>query len=384
MENEKSPENTPLPPIQVVCDNCGADLLAEDRDAGRRANCPDCGATLTIPGPMDQELRRDIAQLPETEKPSLAPKAKEKLRLKDEDDLDISSPRAKNGTISEAASQAAEPAAASETIVEGHVTRAKLSGWLRRVILVVLALGIIQVFDAMLMAIRMSPPTTLRELLRAIATKIAAFPGLLHLLGERRVLGEIGSFSNLERFAVGIVILVFIARLVVRSKLLDTIYVTTFRWAERTHGGLVYQFLILLLQTGLLVWAASVTKIEAATDGLACVLLAAYLLVSAVWLMSLHLVSTHEHRDLNKWAMVDGLFGLAILLVVLWPGVTILWSRAGAVVILCLINSAIASYFGASFIFARRSPGWWWRKPLFLIGSCAIVFLAALLLAILR
>ena len=381
MDHAKDAENTALPPIQVACDNCGADLLAEDRDAGRQANCPDCGATLTIPSPMDQELRQEIEELPE---PPSEDKPKQKLQLKDEVDLETPDPDTKEDESQGTAAQTSQPMHGQDIIPDGHVTRAKLSGWLRRVILVVLALGIIQVFDTMLAAIRMSPPMTLSDMVRAIGGSIAGLPSTLYLLGERRVLGSIGVFTPLERFAVSVIILVFIARLVVRSKLLDTIYVTTFRWAERTHGGLVYHFLALLLQIGLLIWAASIAKLEAGTDGMACVLLAAYLFTSAVWLMSLHLVSTHEHRDLPAWAIVDGLFGIAVLLVVLWPGLTILWSRAGATVIVCLINSSIALHFGASFIFARRAPGWWWRKPLFLIASCVIVFLAALLLAIIR
>ena len=43
-----------------------------------------------------------------------------------------------------------------------------------------------------------------------------------------------------------------------------------------------------------------------------------------------------------------------------------------------------SSYGGGSFIFARRPKEWWWRKPLFLVASCAIVLAIAFILAVVR
>ena len=85
---EKQPEKTPSPIIRVTCDKCGADLLAEEQDAGRKAACPDCGATMTVPDSTDQALREEIAALPEKPPSEAAgpapPPSSDRLRLKDE------------------------------------------------------------------------------------------------------------------------------------------------------------------------------------------------------------------------------------------------------------------------------------------------------------
>ena len=67
----------------------------------------------------------------------------------------------------------------------------------------------------------------------------------------------------------------------------------------------------------------------------------------------------------------DLTFGLLIFLVVLWPGLTREWSRAGATAVLFLANSAVALHVGVSFVFARRPSRWWWHKPLSFVISLA-------------
>lgn len=385
------PDKEPSAPIRVTCDHCGADLLADDRDAGKSGTCPDCGKSLTIPTAIDQEL--DALPQAAAGPAGRAREERRKLKLKDEIVVEEGetdggpaqpAPAEEAPATSASVPSAAFPAPGVETAPEGHTSRAKLAGWLRRVIIVVLAFVLIEVFDAACTAVRMTPAVGMHGVVGGIVKAVRAVPGSLRLLAVARPVENVGTFAPLERFVIAVVILVFIARLVVRSKLLDAIYVTTGRWAERTHGGLVYHFVSLLFQAGLLAWAASIVKTEAASDGMACGLLAAYLLVSAVWLITLHLVSADEYRDLASWAITDGVFGLGVFLVVLWPGLTVLWSRAGATAVLCLANSAVALHLGASFIFERRPRGWWWRKPLFLIGSSVIVLLVALFLACTR
>jgi hypothetical protein len=77
----------------------------------------------------------------------------------------------------------------------------------------------------------------------------------------------------------------------------------------------------------------------------------------------------------------DLTFGLLIFLVVLWPGLTREWSRAGATAVLFLANSAVALHVGVSFVFARRPTRWWWHKPLSFLISLALLVAIALLLA---
>ncbi len=394
----KQPAADAQPPLRVVCDHCGAELLADASDAGRKATCPDCHGQVAIPTVVDLKLRDEIAarapglsESPQQRREGLA-KARTTFQLKDEIAVEtkpFAAARAK-GELA-ASSPSASPASTEPPLdydlPEGHQARARFAGWLRRVILAVLALTVIVAFDAAYTAIRMrAQPSTLHDVLRSLWQAIRAIPDSLRLLSIPRAvdLATLGAFTPIERFSVAIIVLVFVGRLVVRSKLLDTMFVTTDRWAERSHGGLVYHFLALFLQVGLLAWAASIAQSEGGSDGLASALLGAYLFVSALWLMTLHLVSVDEHRNLASWALVDAISGLAVFVVVLWPGVTVLWTRAGATVVLCLANSAVALHLGAGFVFARRPKGWWWRKPLFMIASCAIVFVVACILACVR
>ncbi len=42
--------------IEVTCDGCGRTMKAKDEAAGRRANCPDCGAIVEIPFGSDKPI----------------------------------------------------------------------------------------------------------------------------------------------------------------------------------------------------------------------------------------------------------------------------------------------------------------------------------------
>ena len=376
--------------VRVICDNCGTDLVADDRDSGKKATCPECGSDLTIPGAADRALRETLGAPPKKppRKPAPSPRALDKAPVEIDAPpqgegipLDYSAVAHAQG-VREKTFAKARPLSDKAEIAR-HEARAKLAGWLRRVAIVVLAFAVILVFECICGALAAYSPTSLDAVLMALGERIAAIPAGLRLLTVARPV-EVGMLRPLEQLFLGMVMLVFAARLVVRTKLLDAIYVTTPRWGERRDGGLIFHFLALLLQAGLLAWAASVVKTPSASDGLACGMLALFLLVSAAWLVILYLTASDEYPDLASWAIADALFGVAIVLVVLWPGVTLLWSRAGATTVLCLANAAVALHLGASFIFARRPRGWWWRKPLFLVASVAMVLGAAVLLACVR
>jgi len=374
--------------IRVICENCGTDLFADERDAGKRATCPECGVKLTIPSSPEEDAT------PASSTPPIAPNGAKPLESDVAPDIEVVPP-SEGVPLDSPQHEAGEPSAQRpreeakrplpdpEAEARSHETRAKLAGWLRRTVIVILAFTVLLIFDAASTAVNGSPPTSLHAILTSLREAVLAVPSNLHVLLEIRPV-EIGALLPVERFGLGLVMLLFAARLVVRTKLLDAIYVTTPRWAERTNSGLVIHSLALLLQAGILAWAASTVKTPTASDGLACGLLGLFLLVSGVWLCILHLITSHEHRDLLSWMITDAAFGLVIIVVVLLPGLTLLWSRAGATAVLCLANSAIALHLGASFVFERRPCGWWWRKPLFLVVSAVVVLSTALLLAYIR
>ena len=384
---EKHAENA-VATIRVICENCGTDLFADETDAGKRATCPECGVKLTIPSSPENDTTSDSSA------PSVAPKGRKPLGSDVTPDVEVVPPtegipldspqdEAVEPSVQRPLAEANRPPSDPTIEARAHEARAKLAGWLRRTVIVILAFTVLLIFEAASTAVNGSPPTSLHAILISLREAVFAVPFNLHVLAEVRPV-EIGVLFPIERFALGLAMLLFATRLVVRTKLLDAIYVTTPRWAERTNSGLVFHSLALLLQAGILAWAASTVKTPSASDGLACGLLGLFLLVSGVWLCILHLITSHEHRDLLSWMIADAAFGLIIIVVVLLPGLTLLWSRAGATVALCLANSAIALHLGASFMFERRPRGWWWRKPLFLVVSAVVVLSTALLLAYIR
>lgn len=269
---------------------------------------------------------------------------------------------------------------------EQHKVRAKLAGWYRRVVIVVFALAVIKVFDAAITSLLVTSPGSLHDAVGWLSKGIARIPGGLQQLYVRRPYtpGQLTPLTSLEHFMLGIGMLLFATRMVIRTKLLDAVYVTTERWAERTTAGLTLHFFALLLQAGLLGWVAATASTPGASDGLVCGLIALQLLLSAAWLMTLHLVAGNEFPELTRWMAINAVFGFAILFVVQWPGVTVLWSRAGATAVLFLADSASALHIGASFVFARRKRRWWWHKPLSIIASIILVAIAALILACVR
>jgi len=381
---EKAPE------IRVTCPECGVDLVADGADAGRESVCPDCGKKLTVP---DKPAPPDAPAEPPESEPASETK-KPKFTLQDEVPLpppkqadtetDAQSAPAEPPWLPAPRAGASAPAALPEEVPLGHESRAKLTGWMRRVSLVVLAFAIVKTFDAAWAAVRMAPATDLHDIVARAERFFRALPGKVDLLVVRRALETSGSFSPLERFGLALIVMMFLARLVVRLKLMDALYVTATRWAERSHGGITWHALAVFLQAGILAWAASVIKTPTAGEGMAAGLIAAFLLVSAAWLFSLYLISTDEFPGLAPWALADAVFGAAIVLMLLWPRLAVLWTRSGATIVLCMANGVIAAHVGASFIFARRPRGWWWRKPLFLVASCAIVLCIAFILAVVR
>jgi DNA-directed RNA polymerase subunit RPC12/RpoP len=359
--------------LRVICSQCGSYLIAESKDAGRKATCPECGGAFVICPP-------DIAT-PRPETPKTPSRNGGAFRLKDEQAASEARARAPSVPVGEEKGSA--PGRVELLTIENHRTRSQLAGWLRRVVIVALALAVVKVFEAAFASAPASVQTTLHVTLLWIAKATRAVPESLQLLTvEREVV--LGALTPLERFVLALGLLLFATRLMVRAKLIDAVYVTTPRWNERTAAGLVVNFLALMLLAGLLAWTASVAKLPMASDGLACGLIAMILLVSGLWLATLHLMAGNEYPELTKWMVTDAAFGLAILLVVLWPGLTFLWSRAGATGVLFLANSAAALHVGASFIFTRRPRRWWWHKPVSIVVSAVLLLTAAALMACVR
>jgi len=388
------PRNGVAQSVRLACRNCGVELVADARNAGKRTTCPECGNSITIPMP-ERADRTAAEEAPSASRGTPSPpaaRAAEKERLQLQDEIRAAAavahqqpPGARTSEEKPPARGAGPRTAAGRRLTDAHRTRARLAGWLRRAVIVVLALTVIKVFDATFASVVVRAPANLHAAVHGLSDALRGIPSALHGLAVPRPVHEyLGRLAPLERFMLGLAMLIFATRLVVRTKLLDAVYVTGDRWRERTVSGLVFHFLFLVLQAALLAWAASSTWTPEASDGLTCGLIAATLWASALWLTTLHLVASYEYPELTKWMINDLTFGTLIFLAVLWPGLTRLWSRAGATAILFLADSAVALHVGASFVFARRPSRWWWRKPLSFVVTFVLLVLVALILACYR
>jgi hypothetical protein len=368
--------------FRTNCENCGVELVASPHDSGKKATCPECGVGMVIPSPTTEEPREERVR----PRPVAAPPARKSATARLRPPVQ-QPPQAVSGPpqppYAPARSRRPAPAYVSS---EQHKVRAKLVGWYRRVVIVVFALAVVKVFEAAFTSLLVTSPGSLHNAVTWVRDGIAGMPEALKLLSVKRpfVPGTLTSLTSLEHLVLGIGMLIFATRMVIRTKLLDAVYVTTERWEERTTAGLTLHFMALLIQAGVLGWAAAAASTPGTSDGLVCGLIGLQLLLSAAWLMTLHLVAGNEFPELTRWMVINAVFGLAILFVVQWPGVTVLWSRAGATAVLFLADSASALHVGASFVFARRKRRWWWHKPLSIVASIILVAAVALVLACVR
>ncbi len=365
--------------FRTNCENCGVELVASPRDAGKKATCPECGISMIIPGPE--------AALPREERPRPRPPAPPPARTRPISKIRLRPREAAEGAPAQPPPMSTQERSRRPALPlvnpEQHKVRAKLVGWYRRMAIVVFALVVLKIFGAAFAALLVTTPGTLHGAVAWVKEGLFSMPQALTQLSVKRP-DTIGNITSLEHLVLGIGMLIFATRMVIRTKLLDAVYVTSERWEERTTTGLTVHFLMLLAQAGILGWAAAGASTNGASDGLVCGLIALQLLLSAAWLMTLHLVAGNEFPELTRWMIINAVSGMAILFVVLWPGVTVLWSRAGATAVLFLADSAAALHVGASFVFARRQRRWWWHKPLSIIASIILVALVALVMACVR
>ncbi len=268
---------------------------------------------------------------------------------------------------------------------ESFESRLGLGEWLGYFLMVVIALAIISVFNAITAAILHSPPNSLDALVSSVRTFALALPDRLQLLTEPRLPGTFaGHLTAFECFCFGIVFLMLAVRLILRARLLSAIYVWSGRWNERTGVGMVLCFFGLLAQILLLAWGASVTRVATTDNWVIGSVLAAVLLTGALWMFLLQLVSHGEIHGLLGRAVGGTVFGLAIVLAMFWPEIVPPWTQAGTVIVLGLIESLAAFFFAAEAALednASRAPK---QKPLFLVAGFVILILIGGLLAITR
>lgn len=281
-----------------------------------------------------------------------------------------------------------EPPPEEPTILlapESHESRTHLASWFERFLLVLLALAAFKCFQAVFAGAATSSASSLHQLVADLRNFILSVPDRMSLFtAPRDAAAGIGRIAPIERVGLGLLGLLLAARLLIRVRLLSAVFVRSGRWAERTMPGLILLFLMLVPQAILIAWAASLARTPTASDGLVIGLLMLWLIVGAVWFFLLHLMTQSEQTKLLPHAIAEALFALLLLLVLLWPGVAVLWNRLGAALVLVLIESFIAFRAGGDLLREPKTERSGWRMTLYVVICSVIVILSAGLLAIVR
>jgi hypothetical protein len=269
--------------------------------------------------------------------------------------------------------------------IESPATRAGITDWLERFLFIIGALVLLKASEGLVRSAFPPYQESVVDFWESARVFILSFRHKLDLLRIPRSAEVLaGPMSNLERFAMCAMTVVLAGRWLLRVRLLRLTYVRSQDWARRTSSGMVFHSFGLLLQAGMIAWLASVLLTKGITPAAACGLLAINLVIGGLWFGLLYFISNAEAPSIFCRAVTGLLFGAAILLVVKWPAMTQLWTRAGATVILALTESLLALFFGASLILDQRPRFGWLRKPLFIILSCVILLIVSGLLTLVR
>ena len=183
----RKPRNDAPQSIRLACRNCGVELIANARDAGKTATCPECGNRIAIPG-RAARAREETPTPPGRPFPGQAARAeKESLKLQDEVRAEAAAkqPPPRPSEPNAPGREAPPKAAGGKRQTEAARTRARIAGWLRRAVIVVLALTVLKVFDATFAALVVRAPANLHAAVRGMGDALRAIPSDLHNLAVR-------------------------------------------------------------------------------------------------------------------------------------------------------------------------------------------------------
>ena len=276
-------------------------------------------------------------------------------------------------------------AEASKFQLEHFETRRRIAARLGQFLTVLALLALYKTGQAALLSLDRMAIKGFHGLFAAMGEFLAGLPAAIRLLGVARPVPQVlGVIQPLERLALCLLLTVFCGRLLVRTALLVKVYSDPEHWFERSPAGLVLHTLGQVAAIAGVAWIASLAMTDGASDGLVAGLLACFLLFGAAWYLFLHLVARGLSANLLQQSLLSVLLAGGVFLVVLWPGVTGLWTRLGAAVLITLADSLFSLYLQAENVFGRPISHTLWRKTLFLTGSFAIILIAGGILAVVR
>jgi len=359
-------------PIDVKCKGCGAEFTTSDEFAGQKANCPDCGHQIMIPGQPGLELEPASAAVATRPSAAVATKPAERPAAPPREP----EPPPKPSRKTEA--ESADPA---------RLARARMVEYFRIALVIAISLAAVKVFEAGVAVLYQHRRITPRSFADGVAfwskhvaeaSKYA--PALTPLAERAATLGQMPALPVLV--LVGVMVLLAF-RLLARAKMLDALYVASAHWAERTLAGVTFYFLSTLGLVALLAWTASLLKNPGTSDTVACGLIAVWLLASSLTAWVAHLTSGREFPHVTGHMFNDLLFGAAILAVFTFgQHIPSPLSRVSTVSVLVMLNFAIEMTMSSVFLLESPAVGRLFRRVGFLLVSLVLIGAAGWLLAL--
>ena len=187
-------------------------------------------------------------------------------------------------------------------------------------------------------------------------------------------------WSRLDRFVfVGALVLLAV-RLLFKTKVLESIHLTGPSASERGVPGLILHFCVLMLLVAVLAGTAALTKLQPRGQELACASAGWLLVLAALWLLGMYCYEKGAYPHVAGWGINNALTGLLIVVVALLIptrgiGTKFPTTRGTAVVVLLLLNSAIAFAIGSRSVFETERAGRVSRRIGFLLVSVLLVVL---------
>ena len=362
--------------IDVKCDGCGKEFEVDEEYAGQTANCSNCGHEIVIPEVGEEPAPRQEAepQAP-ARKPEREEEAADKFSFADETKEAPAAPPA----------HVEAPAPRTET--QSDEAASGSPGFVRcfRIALIVaVSLAMVEIFHVGVSVIRRRERVSIRTVAAGVVTnarKVAAFAPTAGVTpAAPKAMLHVGSLPTLI-LAAGMFLLAF--RLLLNTKLLTTLYEAPAAEDERPIGVFVLYFLISLGLVGILVWAASLLRLDVARDGMVLGLIGVWLIASCLVAFATHVIGRGRPPHMLGRIINDGVFGLLVLgFLMIGHKINSPLCRVNVVALALLLNSAFAFTISSRYVLDNEKAGRLPRRVIFMIISVAVIAVVGYLMMV--
>ncbi len=354
---------------RLKCKSCGAEFTTDDEFGALAVSCPECGGLKHVPALGDADDREKPGEASagaedeepeagegwERAEPEEEPATEPVVEGEEEVELPSSRPEF---FLERRGPEPSEPAP-EEPVEPAPAGRHRaVVGMFTLVVILAIAFAVIEIYQLGVRALAPEQNLSLHDLGAAVG-----IPGSSEYVSVE---------TDLNELLVAGVLLIIALRLVVKSKLLEALYVDSDSAGQRTTAGVILQFVVLMAFVTILAGIAAGAKVASARMMAAS--LGVLLLASAAWLLVTHYVTGRELRETIAWGYNNAIFGLAILVPAAMD-MTSVWrfSIVHYAVLALLANSVFAFCIGAGLFFhsdAVKNPI---RRVAFVLVGLAVV-----------